>query len=428
VAASAQQTRPSGGSGARLAGIDGLRAFAALWVVFFHIQAFSMARFPGVPGLDLVLRSGSTGVSLFLVLSGLCLYLPFAGERITRFAPRQFFARRSRRLLPAYYTSLAIIFLITLAAGPAIGLESLSPADAISQLFTHATLTHTFFPDTFYALNGAYWSLGLEWQLYLSLPLLIWGIRRFGIKRTAIAVVACNVVYRLVVALLIARGVVPAHSTLADAVLPNLLPGRWSEFILGMIAAELYVRGQIVPWARIARFLILPLIPLSLLANSLPIAHLFYGSLFFCVVSLVLAADNVVARIFAWRPLVAVGVMSYSLYLVHQPVVQAIAYLTHVRSGLSPTLTFFVLVGYLPLILGLAWLLFVTVEKRTLHSAPAARRSGAMLRGWLGLPSRAALSSLPGVAALRGWLSVGTGCHDSRGFASRGISRLGRRV
>src|SRR5689334_14014101 len=68
----------------RLPAVDGLRAVAALWVVLFHISALSHAQFPQVPGLDLFMRSGSTGVSLFLVLSGFCLFLPFAGGRIQR--------------------------------------------------------------------------------------------------------------------------------------------------------------------------------------------------------------------------------------------------------------------------------------------------------------------------------------------------------
>ena len=85
---------PSGHAGgrSRLAAVDGLRAFAALWVVLFHIRAFSGGRLP--PGLDTFARSGSTGVSLFLVLSGFCLFLPYSGGRSHRFQSRSFFRRR----------------------------------------------------------------------------------------------------------------------------------------------------------------------------------------------------------------------------------------------------------------------------------------------------------------------------------------------
>src|SRR5438445_722977 len=99
----------------RLPGVDGLRALAALWVVAFHMEAFSHAQFAHIPGLNLFLRSGSTGVSLFLVLSGFCLFLPFAGGRTHRFKLREFFRRRAQRLMPAYCVALVISLTLVVA-------------------------------------------------------------------------------------------------------------------------------------------------------------------------------------------------------------------------------------------------------------------------------------------------------------------------
>src|SRR5262249_46897614 len=166
------------GSG-RLPGVDGLRAFAALWVVLFHMGAFSGG--PLWPGIDLLVRSGSTGVSLFLVLSGFCLYLPYAGGRLDRFRTTASLRRRCARLLPAYYTSLAIVIVAHAVGGGLPGLPRMGAAELTGQAAAHATLTHQFMPSTFYALNGAYWSLGLEWELYLTLPILILAVRRFGL-------------------------------------------------------------------------------------------------------------------------------------------------------------------------------------------------------------------------------------------------------
>src|SRR5947209_14700613 len=155
----------------RLAGVDGLRAAAALWVVLFHIRVFSGARLPFAP-LDFFARSGSTGVSLFLVISGFCLFLPFAGGKLPRFNTRTFFVRRARRLLPAYYCSLLFAGALNLIGGGTLGFGPMSATDIVGQLASHIVLIHTLFPSTFYALNGAYWSLGLEWQLYLAFPVL----------------------------------------------------------------------------------------------------------------------------------------------------------------------------------------------------------------------------------------------------------------
>jgi peptidoglycan/LPS O-acetylase OafA/YrhL len=66
--------------------------------------------------------------------------------------------------------------------------------------------------------------------------------------------------------------------------------------------------------------------------------------------------------------------MSYSLYLVHQPVVQALAHLLRVNAGLSSNAAFIVLIASLPLILFFAWLLFVSVERYTLTSSGEAGR------------------------------------------------------
>jgi peptidoglycan/LPS O-acetylase OafA/YrhL len=361
TSSTAQSARP------RLAGVDGLRAIAALWVVLFHIQAFSGGQFR-IPGLNLFLRSGSTGVSLFLVLSGFCLYIPFAGGRQHRFRAGEFFMRRCRRLMPAYFVSLAFATALYVLAGPRLGFASLSPAQLVLQVGAHAALIHTLFPATFYQLNGAYWSLGLEWQLYLALPLLIWSIRRFGIPRTLSAAVACNVVYGAALALVIHRGVLPAHGALASYVLPNQLPGRWAEFVFGMLAAELYVTGRLQPWARRAGWLIPILIPIAILISGLPLSHLVYGAVFFSLLSLVLVSGNIVSKVAEWRPLVAIGTMSYSLYLVHQPIVQGLAYFARAHGGATPQETFLVLLAFIPAIMGVAWLLFRTVERRTMTS------------------------------------------------------------
>lgn len=376
----------------RLAGIDGLRAVAALWVVLFHIRAFSQAHL-FVPPLDLFARSGSTGVSLFLVISGFCLYLPFAAGRAERFDARGFFRRRFNRLMPAFYVSLALAFLLDVLAGPRLGFPALAPPQAAWQLLTHATMTHAFFPSTFYALNGAYWSLALEWQLYLALPLLILGIRVIGLRNTLVIAVLCNVGYRLALAWAVGHGVVASQGPMATAVLPNLLPGRWAEFVFGMLAAELYRRGHLANVVGRRQSMLMLALPVLVIAGfalvANPLSHLLFGLVFFLVVVLVLAPSGPLSRLFSWTPLVSVGLMSYSLYLVHQPVVQAAAFLLREHASLAPAgVLTWLLLAIVPLVGLFAWLLFTTVERVSLSDwgAVAATPAG---RGLL-LPQRLA--------------------------------------
>jgi peptidoglycan/LPS O-acetylase OafA/YrhL len=352
----------------RLAGVDGLRAVAALWVVLFHIRVFSGARLPFQP-LDFFVRSGSTGVSLFLVLSGFCLYLPFAAGKQGRFKTGSFFIRRARRLLPAYYCSLGLALALNVIGGANLGFNPLSATDVAWQIATHTTMIHTLFTSSFYALNGAYWSLGLEWQLYIALPLLIVGIMRFGLWRTLAAAVAVNVVYRLALALAGARGWVPA-GLVQTVVLPNLLPGRWAEFAFGMVIAELHARGTLERLPRAVRYAWVPMTVAAVAAVGLPLSHLAFGAVFALLLIAVLATNGVVTRVFSWRPLVVLGIMSYSLYLVHQPLVQAMAFVLRHDFGLSPTRAFGALILLLPLIFAVAWALFVLVERYTLTSRP----------------------------------------------------------
>ena len=112
----------------------------------------------------------------------------------------------------------------------------------------------------------------------------------------------------------------------------------------------------------------------SVLAQESPFNNVVQGLVFFALLCTVLAGDNVVARICAARPLAALGVMSYSLYLVHQPVVEGAAVVAR-DAGMAPARVFLLLVALFPVVFVLAWLLFVVVEKPSMRSGPR-RRSG----------------------------------------------------
>ncbi len=348
----------------RLEAVDGLRAVAALWVVLFHIRAFSGAN---LGPFDMIVRSGSTGVSLFLVLSGFCLYLPVLRRGMSNFRPMQFLRRRAKRLLPAYYASLVVFVVVELLLAGHLAFPRYEWQELPFLVVTHLTMTFTMFASSFYAFNGAYWSLGLEWQLYLTLPLLILASRRYGLFRTVLAVVALNIAYRLGLQLAIDLHAIKGSSPFANLVLPNLLPGRWAEFAFGMVAAHLYVSGNLKQWSRILGFALIPLVPFALISVGDPLSHLVFGAVFFAVLCVVLTGNNLLSRLLSWRPLVSLGVMSYSLYLVHQPIVQAFAVFFHYHA--SPRVAFLATLALLPVIILVARLLFVAVERRTITAS-----------------------------------------------------------
>ena len=175
--------------------LDGVRGVAVLMVIVFHVNRvtgdnlWNQAEYPLASSLS---TAGGIGVTLFFVLSGFLLFMPFAKALLFKTnwpLARVFYMRRVLRILPAYYVSL---FLIILFQHP----EYLH-RDHLNNLI----LFLTFFMDssraTFRQLNGPYWTLATEWQFYMLLPIIALGIAfvvsRIPIKRRLAAVTACLV-------------------------------------------------------------------------------------------------------------------------------------------------------------------------------------------------------------------------------------------
>lgn len=156
-----------------IASLDGVRAVACLSVIVFHISLittrdtvlWSPLNAPAL--ISAIALAGDTGVTLFFLLSGFLLFLPY-GKALLFDAPwpsaRVFYLRRMLRILPAYYVSL---FLMIFLYAP-----QYLQVSHLKQLLFFVTLFMDSSVDTFKAINGPFWSLAVEWQFYLILPLL----------------------------------------------------------------------------------------------------------------------------------------------------------------------------------------------------------------------------------------------------------------
>ncbi len=157
-----------------IAVLDGVRAVACLIVVAYHISLISRDTNVWVPNdashlvLSSVMLAGGSGVTLFFVLSGFLLFMPYAKSLLFDSAwptTRHFYLRRAFRIIPAYYVSLFLLILL-------FHQEYLQRAHW-NDLF----LFLTFFMDsssaTFEKLNGPFWTLAVEWQYYLLLPIMM---------------------------------------------------------------------------------------------------------------------------------------------------------------------------------------------------------------------------------------------------------------
>ncbi|GAB2776921.1 acyltransferase [Terrabacter koreensis] len=306
----------------RLAYVDTLRGFAALWVFLLHIHGYWLdnVRPPKLSADGVLVRAmgfGGAGVDIFIVLSGFCLTLPLIRDgRVRRLDPRRFFRRRAYRLLPAYYAAVVLVMGLELVPPlrERLVARDLSPFDA----WTHLTLTFPLFGETLGAVNGSLWSISLEATLYLGFPLLLLVHRRWGLR----GVVLTTGVVALAWA---AFGLWWAGQGHPAGLMPStdkLFPARWFQFALGMWAATLVRSPRPSHPARAA--LALPVgLAVGLAGYAAgwgPVSALGFGVVAVCL--LVLLA-RVPARVFEAGPLrwlTALGVISYSFYLLHQPV------------------------------------------------------------------------------------------------------------
>lgn len=171
---STTETDPQPGTAqppSRLTGADGMRALAALGVVFSHLfQRMGMENNPGwLDFLQGAMMKGAYGVSIFFVLSGMLLSLPFWKAYLTG-APRpsvgHYARRRFARIAPGYWASLIVSF--------AVGFLIFDNIEAPWwRLLSGATFTSGFHYVTWFPTesNGPLWSISLEVFSYVLMPL-----------------------------------------------------------------------------------------------------------------------------------------------------------------------------------------------------------------------------------------------------------------
>jgi peptidoglycan/LPS O-acetylase OafA/YrhL len=290
--------------------IDGLRALAVVPVILFH------AGFPQV-------RGGYLGVDIFFVISGylitriLCQDLASGAFSIFRF-----YERRARRILPA----LVVVILFTLPFA-----LLWMPPDAMSSYFRSVIAAATFWSNVhFWQASGYFspnadeqpllhtWSLAVEEQFYIVFPLLLWLLWKW--RRSLVAMLGGLAVVGLAVALFQTRfdndvAFYFLHSRAWELLAGAMLAaaerqGFWRPLMHKAIGQGLSLSGALACVVALvfgASHALTPVWPniAAVLGTLLMIA---------CA-----TPDTLVGRILAWKPLVGIGLVSYSAYLWHHP-------------------------------------------------------------------------------------------------------------
>lgn len=291
--------------------IDGMRAIAVLGVLLFH------AGFPALSG-------GYAGVDVFFVISGYLITRIILGAiDAGEFSFIGFFINRVRRLFPALLATVGISVILggLLFSPPAM--KKLAEAAIVSVL----GLSNIYFWSEagYWDIDSALkpllhiWSLSLEEQFYLLWPpLLLLASRAQDSRRARIALVAM-----LGVASLVAAGLLSPHHPRATFF---WMPWRAFEFMIG--AAVIWLEIAVTPrgrvWPEIMAASGLGLILISFVAYGDRTAFPFPAALLPCLGSALLiwaGGSCRTAKLWTNRPMLWTGRISYSLYLVHWPLI-----------------------------------------------------------------------------------------------------------
>jgi peptidoglycan/LPS O-acetylase OafA/YrhL len=309
-----------GGRMPHLPALDGLRGLAVIGVLLFH------GEFPWA-------RGGYLGVSVFFTLSGFLITNLLVREHGAsgRIALGTFWSRRFRRLMPAALATLLAVCLYGWLFASNAQLRDLR-GDLFAALGYVANWRFVFAEQSYADLFAApspvqhFWSLAVEEQFYVVYPLVVAGLLRLGGKRllavvlgaAAIASLAWSLHLRLDadrvyygtdtrIAELLAGAVIAlwwiGRPALADP--PRTRARSFAVAALGVFA----LAGTLALWTRVdqtSQWLVRGVLPLQALLS----------------VGLVLTAarPGVVAWVLSWRPLRAIGLVSYGLYLYHWPI------------------------------------------------------------------------------------------------------------
>lgn len=298
--------------------IDGLRAVAVVAVIAGH------AGIPFVPG-------GFVGVDVFFVISGFLIAGILArefGDR--RFSLIRFYERRARRILPALLVMLAAVLAVGLVLSPP-GILVLDAKAAFGTLLFVSNIVYLRRLADYFApsseLEGLLhtWSLAVEEQFYLVVPVLLWALWRSGGRRRAVLGILVLTAASFVLALVLLAGHpraafyhAPARAwelgigaLLALGTLPRLGNRALREAVA--LAGFAAILLPVVLYDAATPFPGVAAVPPVLGAALVILCGMEAGR-----------APTLVTRLLASRPLVAVGLVSYSLYLWHWPVLVAL--------------------------------------------------------------------------------------------------------
>ncbi|MCG2673218.1 acyltransferase family protein [Bradyrhizobium sp. GCM10023182] len=285
----------------RLTFIDALRGVASLGVVIFHaVEGNHVNNLP-----DFVRQAasyGALGVPIFFVISGFVIAHSLRDQRMTPANFVRFVARRSIRLDPPYWTAIALAIGFSMLAAKVVPGRP-SELFTTAQILAHLTYTQNILG--FNNINPVFWTLCYEVQFYIVFAWLLFARRMLFAGALLVSLLWC---FRIA----------------PDA--PSWFPNLWFAFLLGASAWYGWKYRAMVPIYLAYLF--------AVAASAIwyhdvfAIACVITSSLIFAV-----AMTKQIENGLNWRWLQFLGTVSYSLYLIHNPVTGAVFRIGKIVTG-----------------------------------------------------------------------------------------------
>ena len=291
--------------------IDGLRAIAVTSVVAYHV------------GLGLA-KGGFVGVDVFFAISGYLIgSLVYKEIRGHSFHISKFYERRAKRILPALFGVLIFCYIAGLLLFSPRELRNFA-GEAMATITSSSNILYAWHTPGYFHFNTHLrpllmtWSLGVEEQFYIVFPLLMLLLSRAKARASFWAIAALGIVS--LVASVWGTSHSPTHTfyllptrawELASGVLLAIYEANRAHRTLAQsrpVAHGLSLLGLLCIGAAICFFS--DNTPFPGIAALLPVAG---------AVMLIAARDGIVNRMISWRPIVFIGLISYSWYLWHWP-------------------------------------------------------------------------------------------------------------
>jgi peptidoglycan/LPS O-acetylase OafA/YrhL len=357
---------------AQIDALTGIRGVAAIWVALHHLQEYV----PGphspleLPGMRQLSRDGWLAVDLFFVLSGFIMMHVHGDEfaTVTFARARRFVALRFARIYPVHFVVL-LMHLPLLIAAMTLGMNY------SAQAFTARSFVLSLFLLNGWGFAGSEgwnvpsWSVSSEWFAYLIFPILATVVLRVR-KRWVTVAASCAML---------------AIAPLVWGMLGRVLTG----FSLGCLSYRFF-RNPIGP--RVAEAAadlgLVAVVCISVLSPPY-FQFMMLGCFVFVIVGLS-QAGGALGFVMRSRPLVYLGRISYSAYIVHALVLAIYARLVIHRfaADSGALIEFAIVLGFLAIVIGCAHLLYEYVEepgrrwlRDLLVDRPAATRVLVMQRG-----------------------------------------------